>query len=516
MVPPSNAVEARSSLAHSLNDDLLSHIFLFNANMDGDPSEYEGQIKDTPCALTDTRNASHVCRLWRQMILASTSLWGRLINIGYLILLKEEWKWEILRRTGASLLHVKGIQTGHSPDFFLLISHILNNHWEPRPSEVLKTFRVSLGDLEQPLQPGEILFGNDAPKLRELQLIGTVFLRASLDLSSSRFSQLYHLDVSGSIFAPRPTLLSWLERLGCMPQLRTLILSSAFRSVRQDPMPLPDIRLPNLSDLQVKHDIYSAGLFLNHIETPPGCRLRIDTSGIFTTVDFPARSRLIAAVLLKYSERWFSANTKLTNLTLKIERKGFTVAHVRQNSSGSRDQARTEFEVCMDIDSNVAFTELLPYINIFSQCDLNHIATLTTYLDISPQTAANPHLQKFISDFVCALPEVRVLITSEEVIARLMKIPQGAGTPLVFPALEVLVLYNTSAGRDGSSVGSVDHGREVGKAFFRLREEEKCPIRVLDLASCSTLHEMGYLESTEGMRISWTDIEGNRQEEVHG
>ncbi|CAA7269844.1 unnamed protein product [Cyclocybe aegerita] len=542
MVAPSSAVESRSSSVRNLNDDLLLYIFMANANMDGDPIEYEGRIKDIPCALTYTRNTSHVCRLWRQTILASTSLWGRLINIGYLILLKEEWKWEILRRTSASLLHVKGTQTGYSPDFFLLLRHILDIHWErietfeisayfestwegdfwdpiARPSEVLKTFRVSLGDLEQPLQPGETLFGNDAPKLRELQLIGTIYLRANLDLSSSWFSQICHLDVSGSIFAPRPTLLAWLERLGGMPQLRTLTLTSPFRPVRQDPMPLPVGRLPNLTDLEVKHDTYSAALFLNHIETPPACRLRIDTSGIFTTVEFPARSHLIGEVLSKYSKRWFSANTTSTNLNLKINRQGFSVSQVERNSSGSRAagcQDRMEFEVCIDVDYNIAFTELLSYVNIFSQCDLSRIAMLTTYLDISPQTVASPHLRKFISDFIRALPNVQGLITSMEVIAHLTKIPQGAGLSPVFPALQVLVLYDASVfWGDNGSVGS-NRGREVGEAFFQLRQEEKHPIRVLDLTSCSALHDMSYLESAEGMKVSWIDDGGNRREEVCG
>ncbi|CAA7269846.1 unnamed protein product [Cyclocybe aegerita] len=473
--------------------------------------------------------------------MASTSLWGRLVDIGYLILLKEEWRWEILRRTGTALLHVKATRGGHGATFSRLLGDILDAFWErieilevsayfrstyegdlwdplARPSEVLKIFRVSLGDLEHPLQAEKTLFGNDAPNLRELQLIGTAYLRTNIDLSSSWFSQLYHLDVSGSIFMPRPTLLEWLERLGGMPQLKTLSLSSIFQPVSEDPMPLPVIQLPNLTDLQVKHDIYSSALLLHHIETPPGCRLRVITSEIVTSISYPARSRFIGEVLSKYSKRWFSANTKLTNLTLDIKPHSFSVSQSEQNSSGSRGpggQARTKFEVCIDVDYSVAFTELLPYVNELFQCVFSHITMVAMHLHLSPETGYtdSSHLRNLIANFVHALPEVRVLNTTMQAVAHLTKLPRGAGIPPPFPNLQVLKLYDAAV---FGTAGRIDHGRGIGETFFRLRQEEKCPIQVLDLTSCSTLHDMSYLERAEGMKVSWTDDEGNRREEVCG
>ncbi|CAA7261040.1 unnamed protein product [Cyclocybe aegerita] len=251
-------VEARLSPIHNLDEDLLLNIFMINANMDEDPPEDRKSIQHWgPRALTVTLNVSHVCRFWRQAMLSSPSLWGRLIDLDYLILLKEEWKREIIRRTGTSLLHVKGDHTSNNPAFLPFLAYVLDVHWArieilhvsayfensykgdlwspiARPSKVLRTFRVALGALEKPIQSSQTLFGNDAPNLCDLEL--TAPFQANLYMSSSWLSQLRHLEVSGATLTPRPTLLVWLEKLGDMPLLRTLRLYSAFQSVLEDPM----------------------------------------------------------------------------------------------------------------------------------------------------------------------------------------------------------------------------------------------------------------------------------------
>ena len=90
--------EVRTAPVHSLHDDLLWKIFSINANMFID----EG-------ALTTTRLTSQVCQSWRSNLLNTTALWGRLIDFDSLHGLKgTEWAEELVRRSGTSLLWIKG------------------------------------------------------------------------------------------------------------------------------------------------------------------------------------------------------------------------------------------------------------------------------------------------------------------------------------------------------------------------------------------------------------------------
>ncbi|CAA7269841.1 unnamed protein product [Cyclocybe aegerita] len=517
MEAASNAIEGRSPPIYRLNEDLLLKIFMFNANMDEDPCDFDKAIQDWgPRALTDTRSASHVWRLWRQAILSSTSLWGRLVDLEYLIHLKEEWRWEIICRTGISPLHVKGKQANKNPAFLPLLAHILDAHWEridtldgdlwypiARPSKALKIIRINLGALDQPIHSGlsQTLFGNDAPELREVHF--PMYLSANLYFYSSWFSQLCHLTVSNSTSAPRPTLLAWLERLCGMPQLQTLSLCSVFDPVLEDPMPLPVVQLPNLTELQVSHDVYSAALFLNHIEALPECRLGINTFERSSTVEFPSRSLLISEVLSKYSQRWFSANTKYTNLTLETIWGTLLMEQFEQNRSRFPDPV---FAASLDIDHNAFFL-----------CNFRHITTLCMYIDFAPgmvPPGTISSLRNLMLNFVFALPEVRSLSTTMDVITQLTRLPRGAGAPPVFPKLQTLYLSVTSVVWENGHVGLVDHGLEVGEEFFRQRVEDNRPVQILDLTSCLDLKNFSYLEKLGGMKVVWTDREGNRQEAI--
>ncbi|KAJ3503328.1 hypothetical protein NLJ89_g8484 [Agrocybe chaxingu] len=545
-------VEARSPPIHNLDEDLLLNIFMINANMDEDPSEYRKFFQDWgPRALTVTRNTSHVCSFWRQAMLSSPSLWGRLVDLDYLILLKKEWREEIMRRTGTSLLHVKNTHTTnwYIPTFLPFLAYVLDVHWArieildvstyfegdykgdlwypiARPSKALKAFRVALGALQQPIQSGETLFGNDAPRLREVQLIAR--FQANLYLSSSWLSQLCHLEVSGAPPTSRPTLLAWLEKLADMPFLRILRLYSAFNSVFEDRVSLPVIELPNLTKLQVKQDLYSAALFLNHIKIPAKCRMCITISGIFTTPKFPSRDHLIVDVLSKYSKRWFSANTEWTNLALNLKVmlwQSLSIVQFEENalehdSTGSA--VSKVFEASVNVgDDDVEILELLPYFSVFSQCNFSHITMLsirlTFSLDMAP--AAISHLQNIISHSVHALPEVEALATSMELISQLTKLPRDADMPTPFPKLKVLTLYDTFVIREWDDTGEHPNpGREVAELFFRQRQEDGCPIQVLDLTACeySTSPDMSYLENVEGMKVKWLDSGGSRQEAICG
>ncbi|KDR76605.1 hypothetical protein GALMADRAFT_139519 [Galerina marginata CBS 339.88] len=59
-------------------------------------------------ALPTTMYSSQVCQRWRNFLLGSSFLWGRVVDLELLFVAKESWRAEVLRRTGQALLHVKG------------------------------------------------------------------------------------------------------------------------------------------------------------------------------------------------------------------------------------------------------------------------------------------------------------------------------------------------------------------------------------------------------------------------
>ncbi|KDR70523.1 hypothetical protein GALMADRAFT_144794 [Galerina marginata CBS 339.88] len=90
-------LQARAPESHAYEDaDILSLIFDINAEV---PS-----IKD---ALTFTRIYSQVCRAWRGAALDSTFIWGKLIDLDVLDKGADEWRSEVVKRSGDSPLWIK-------------------------------------------------------------------------------------------------------------------------------------------------------------------------------------------------------------------------------------------------------------------------------------------------------------------------------------------------------------------------------------------------------------------------
>ncbi|KDR66056.1 hypothetical protein GALMADRAFT_273768, partial [Galerina marginata CBS 339.88] len=84
-----------------LHFDILREIFLFNANI----------FTKRKCIET-TRLSSQVCHSWRSLILKSPTIWGRLLELSELELSTDRWREEVLRRSGNSLLWVRGQVSG--------------------------------------------------------------------------------------------------------------------------------------------------------------------------------------------------------------------------------------------------------------------------------------------------------------------------------------------------------------------------------------------------------------------
>ncbi|KAF9549176.1 hypothetical protein CPC08DRAFT_715510 [Agrocybe pediades] len=107
-----------------LPDDVKWHIFSMNASDHGTPKADR---------LRTTRIASQVCRNWRELIMGSSSTWGRLILIDGQQ--KKAWMKEVMRRAGESKLWVE-VEITSSPTvelprhLFSTFIGILQKHWD--------------------------------------------------------------------------------------------------------------------------------------------------------------------------------------------------------------------------------------------------------------------------------------------------------------------------------------------------------------------------------------------------
>ncbi len=167
----------RPSPVRGMPYDLLLEIFKLNANMFTDDE-----------ALNITRATSQVCRSWRNVMLATPSIWAKLIDLDCVRnLILNKWRNELIRRSATSLLWIKAkklndINPGHYLVNFLF--DVVHKHWNRDsntgcqcirkdihtiqyaplflPAPHLKVFDLNIGTALDTLT----LFSRQAPMLR--------------------------------------------------------------------------------------------------------------------------------------------------------------------------------------------------------------------------------------------------------------------------------------------------------------------------------------------------------------
>ncbi|KAF9560117.1 hypothetical protein CPC08DRAFT_762905 [Agrocybe pediades] len=110
-----------------LHEDLLWKIFLEITNDALFYPFYPSRTENRP--IVTIRYCSHVCDRWRSVILSSSMIWGRLIDMDYLTGRNtDSWMKEVVSRTGTALLWMYGTVDYQFPcDHFLF--HFLRENW---------------------------------------------------------------------------------------------------------------------------------------------------------------------------------------------------------------------------------------------------------------------------------------------------------------------------------------------------------------------------------------------------
>ncbi|KAF9558788.1 hypothetical protein CPC08DRAFT_709375 [Agrocybe pediades] len=232
--------------------------------------------------LTCIRNVSQVCRRWRELTLQSASVWANMVDIYFLSKASEEWRNEIMRRTGNAGLSISGslhaILDGQLSPEEQFLARLLETEWHrvvkirlyirnsqqnmhldilqifwTKPAPSLREFGVKAvdGDGGVSLPPRAALFNNNAPHLRSFRWHGLNF-----DLRAAWIGQLSQL------YLPKTcTVLTYDPDIPFLDELPTL----------------QKVDLPELRHFTITADLGACFAFLTHITPNPTCVLKMNT-----------------------------------------------------------------------------------------------------------------------------------------------------------------------------------------------------------------------------------------------
>lgn len=486
------SITAHTPLIHSLNDDLLWHIFNINANMFIDED-----------ALTTTRFTSQVCRAWQYNMLSTGTLWGRLIDLDSLHGLKSsEWGEELVRRSGTSLLWIKGDRDRHyyhSPQWITPIPptlkqqafflSVITEHWPRiqrlvltapvmfdittwedlsvlrRPAPNLEQFHVeslishgSTSGLEVSIF--EDLFSGQAPALRQF-CAKTI----KIDIQTPWFHNLHSIQL-GCVF----DVYECLTILSATPNLQHLMIENSKGPMSYSPHTI--VTLPKLERLKFVLDFWEISFMLDHLRVRHGCSL-----DLFTGPGMTARHR---------PESISSTYTRVTSSFYQASRHYFQSHPPRaldvkysENMGMLRDDTYHDSST-FQLGCNSWCDSSVVLANIFAALAFPEFAGVTElqlrYDEFLPITDFPIFLQ--------CLSSVEILQTDEQSLAHLIdaqKLLQSAeGRPvIIFPQLRLIKICALRNTIPPPAVGA----RTV--SFIMSRIIDQHPITVLDLTACS-------------------------------
>ncbi|KAF4613273.1 hypothetical protein D9613_010853 [Agrocybe pediades] len=323
-MPPSTD-DANDSPISILHEDLLFNIFLENTFLEFDdklqePISFYGRTS----ALTTARHCSQVSRQWRSIYLSSSFIWGRLIDVGELAQKTDDWRNEVIARTGEALLWVYGrSRSAKTPDFFhpfllknwervqiLIIEQRIYNWsssrtyrqkmWaflrEPAPQlQRIYISGISSSLAETYLPPAHSLFNNNAPRLKHFSISNKIpHTSWRGNLSSLSLSSQFAME-------------EFLKLLQDMPELTSLKIIDQSLISNPNQEVFPPVILPKLKRLSLAAggSFLNAGTILQCITPSPDCCLcaplqNMRELNIRTAGDYKRYEAGLASFILPY------------------------------------------------------------------------------------------------------------------------------------------------------------------------------------------------------------------------
>jgi hypothetical protein len=471
----------------------------------------EPEALDIP-AINTLRHTSQVCSAWRDLVLDTKSLWGRVIDFN--CLRNEEWREEVMRRTGTSPLFVR-CDREHwglpgSLDFEDKVISILTENWTrvrslkikfwrpqatdyvndraiwcllERPATALEVFELSLctpareGHYRNPpvLSPsGFKVFNHDAPSLK-------VFIAPYIrpDIQTSWTSQLRVLE----LHTPIPVY-ELLEALKNMPLLESLNDTSGCAIINGDADRLRSlssnrIRLPRLQSINICTglNIIPYLIFLRHIEPADGRILAFYNYPGEPECD-PDKEAITAAsdVLRTFSKHAGLACS--TELDLHLMRYQFAF-----QARLPGDTIFRFFQYCYgDLPAHTA-SELFSALNF---ADFPQARKLTLWLQ---ETEGVHYSDPKIARFLKSVATIEFLETSPDTLRFLLLLPDSI-IEEAFPDLQHISIRCPEVGEV-----SLLH------PFLAFRRAIRRPISILSISILSGKFDLTFLEEFTGLKV---------------
>ncbi|KAF4613117.1 hypothetical protein D9613_010855 [Agrocybe pediades] len=490
-----------TSAIPTLHEDLLWKIFLEITNDARDPFIF-------PRPILTMRHCSQVCRHWRSLILSSSLIWGRLIDMDSFRRRTDNWMKEVVRRAGDAVLWVYAIVTDARLDLFLFT--FLRENWRRVEMLLITDWTLSDGSarsLEQQQKMWTFL-REPAPHLRWIMLSmcspdSQKFLPTGLFADNAPL--LSDLCISNTRYK-FPTQASWIPNLSAvtfsdgfaveevldalrkMPRLQYLKLyvNGSRLGVAGGSM----IILPKLKMLHCLFvDFSRAGALLQDITPSTDCCLHAEV-GPYAPPVYPHHSQhqRYEAVVAKYLVPHFSLHPP----SFVVFEFGREISRVYDGHLYQQPPNRGFFFSL--------HTSYVPSCSLIKNLSASSCFSQVRSLQMRTFGAPFKLEELGIASFCSTFPFITTFSALEWILHALLQEPSTTAT--LFPALTTLQVPDIPRPEHGAFSGEPPH-----QQFIQLRKALGRPISVLEIPCTSPAIEarldMSHLDVHIGLMVKW-------------
>ncbi|KAF8879989.1 hypothetical protein CPB84DRAFT_1792937 [Gymnopilus junonius] len=508
---PIETTSSSSSPISKLSSDILWEIFTMNADM-YHPLEYDLDSNESlvhQSALDTTLTTSRVCESWRNLLLGSSSIWGRMLQLERLRALGKEGREEILRRTGDAPLSILGYVVDSTEFGRGFLSLLLRDEWSrirklhirlkvsdesllsfsntclpPAPSLESFNIRFEYDDAFATVEnrPGVNagdLFSGDVPVLEEFAMTSPPF---TLNLQAPWMIHLRVLKLTGQEI----NIVEIMTTIKQMYRLEHLSVTR-FRDHPHFETPVPEsIALPHLTHLELNGRLRPVTLLALAIKPAVYCMLGLDAL-IRSHTDLTDANDLMQ-VLTRYGESYFS-RAKVSSLDININTYMFVIKVLRLSDHSpvipsSEFATLHTFHVRLLLPSPL-FEDNSILISPFLMHDVSTVRNLYLRLDSFDTAADFIHIDSIFRSFSA----VQILETDFMGFKYLTK----SGSLL--PDLRTLEIkwYTLE-----------DKFQECFWTFYTNRKNLRLSVPNLDFGKDPT-SDLRFLDAAEGLKIIWEE-----------
>lgn len=452
------------------------------------------------------RIVSQVCRRWREVALATPTLWAN-IDFDHTF---GEWKKELLRRTkntpldvdiwfdddegrddhASTLEHIgrfASLQAYVSPDKNGRIKGY--SLWDAlrKPTPLLRSLRISVEPVTPPIHLPKQLFKEPMLNFRELSLNNCY-----VSLSKPSLTGLTKLHVKcpmrlqdGKDFYP--TVPAWLKIINMIGSLQHLNIDGAFSPIPSNSRGLAVIHLPELTHLRLVGEVAQCTSFIRHLDIANSCNVDLTLVGIRVSDHDAIRrttrkvvERLPSEMISAWHVRSHQASFFLQNLftpdpNLRIEqREGL--------SSQWGVKIHFDWDSVADINAN------LPLLSVFAER-----ATVLQYKDTVGRhhDRRNSLIPQLLGMFTCVKHLADI---SLDTLRHLTEHRDMSTNPPPLPSLQSVQVV-------GLLMTAPQRGFLI--AFLRMRERQGLQIKKLDARNCGFNNKvLRELEQFDGLAVT--------------